>query len=922
MAFGQSRNSRDHLSSYRENFVISYTLTLATVALLLITTFSQLEAQDLGQARRVLVAPDVAIGESSGNSSKNSTVRPVAEQISLLQSSTNAPVVRSDPLPISNSPDLVHLETTSKSPRSTLLPNDFNSTASSFRQTRATTRKRITTSSTTSTIPPSSTITEIETITTTEQPPSSKRPPVDPVDEDKIIREKNKKTQPRPKQINKLQENLDLGDDELDDVADTTEAEREQARRRRMRHRHRKLTHESPTSTINATTLASETVSTSKAPSQTSWPSETEQGTRQSTLSTSMRPPGSSTTESRTTGAHNKPPSHSATKIASSSLVPATSVEPLRSDSKMSSSKRANASLLDHEYYDDYYDDEYLLSKESETTRKPVDLSKVKLVDLSHWNETSTTTNRTAMLTPSSNAANTSTTSSPSETKIGQMILPTTSAPIVNDMNAIEMASSNTNSSLDARSPSTSLGRQISKIILDQKNKLLRPMSSTPSTTTPAPSSKFSQTRPPTMTTTLASLTITTTRQPTPTNQSMFVQVINQTETTKDGLPPLSSNTSNHLDWSKLVKVVFKSAKDNHTIYTVVMNSSELSDHPINDWSNELPKLLQRDFEKLVKKWANVFPIDHLMGDLSRIIANKSSNISLSQALMDKLNETHPIKAANTSTMVETSPVSSVNQTSATNTITTTIAPILMTSQKPFVELGGALSDGIRLMANKTSNTTGEVNSSHHQPLINVTRPSNFSSFASTQPTSATIGSDFPLPSNSSSLNVIGNNTLSQFNVTTGMQSDDFNAGLKSASMSTSSPNPLNLPTDYIKTTTPWSSSADLSTLASNAQQNQGLFTTTTMAPINISYVTVGQTIANGSKSIYATGRNVTSGVNTTDSNKTIVDIMQDLRDEQTKIEDNVKEQGSSLRHFIIICSISVVLATSIVVALIVLLFK
>jgi hypothetical protein len=55
---------------------------------------------------------------------------------------------------------------------------------------------------------------------------------------------------------------------------------------------------------------------------------------------------------------------------------------------------------------------------------------------------------------------------------------------------------------------------------------------------------------------------------------------------------------------------------------------------------------------------------------------------------------------------------------------------------------------------------------------------------------------------------------------------------------------------------------------------------------------------------------------------KKIHEIIQDLRDENLKLEDDVKEQGSSLRHFIIICSISVVVATSMVVALIVLLFK
>lgn len=53
-----------------------------------------------------------------------------------------------------------------------------------------------------------------------------------------------------------------------------------------------------------------------------------------------------------------------------------------------------------------------------------------------------------------------------------------------------------------------------------------------------------------------------------------------------------------------------------------------------------------------------------------------------------------------------------------------------------------------------------------------------------------------------------------------------------------------------------------------------------------------------------------------------LVEMIKDMNDEHLRIEDNVKEQASSLRHFIIICSVLVVLATSLVVALLISLCK
>jgi len=57
-------------------------------------------------------------------------------------------------------------------------------------------------------------------------------------------------------------------------------------------------------------------------------------------------------------------------------------------------------------------------------------------------------------------------------------------------------------------------------------------------------------------------------------------------------------------------------------------------------------------------------------------------------------------------------------------------------------------------------------------------------------------------------------------------------------------------------------------------------------------------------------------------TDKSLDEVSKAIYDGHQRIESEVKDQGSSLRNFIIICSVSVVLATSLVVALIIALTK
>lgn len=265
------------------------------------------------------------------------------------------------------------------------------------------------------------------------------------------------------------------------------------------------------------------------------------------------------------------------------------------------------------------------------------------------------------------------------------------------------------------------------------------------------------------------------------------------------------------LDWSKLVKVVFKAGKDNETLYTVIVNSSELSNHPINDWSTEIPQLLSRDFDRLVQKWSNILPPDHLLLDLARIIASKASASPVSKNLA-KLNETLAVK--NNGSLIE-----------------------MIFTLDPHSEYGAILKP-LRDLAEHTNMTIPILQGSSAPTL-----DSKNNSFTESSPKSM---STIPFP-----------NTLS--------------------------------------TPQPPSDRNHSSSFKLNAA------TTGTKKPID-------------------THSNV---LNTSDGDsRPYSDIVKEMSAEHVKIEGDVKEQAQSLRYFIIICSVSIVIGTSLVVAIVLKLYK
>lgn len=235
----------------------------------------------------------------------------------------------------------------------------------------------------------------------------------------------------------------------------------------------------------------------------------------------------------------------------------------------------------------------------------------------------------------------------------------------------------------------------------------------------PAPSRTVASKPPPNSTVAPANSTLApTSRAPAApvTPSSMIVQVVNQTELANSSSSASNSTGGKQLDWSKLVKVVFKSERDNHTLYTLVMNSSELSQHPISDWSHELPALLQRDFEKLVQKWSSVFPMENIMTDLSSILANKLPFNITSRSAGSNSSATSVAPATFNATTVPSTPPIDVTAAPAISTFSTlsTLGVVASASSRhPTI-----LNSTGALLANETTTTTTTMS-----PVVNVTLP-------------------------------------------------------------------------------------------------------------------------------------------------------------------------------------------------------
>lgn len=266
--------------------------------------------------------------------------------------------------------------------------------------------------------------------------------------------------------------------------------------------------------------------------------------------------------------------------------------------------------------------------------------------------------------------------------------------------------------------------------------------------------------------------------------------------------------SASDLDWTKLVKVVFKAPKDNQTLYTLVVNSSELNNQPINDWSTEVPQLLARDFDKLMEKWSTVFPPGHLLLDLGRILADRASPSS-NREFLNKLNESLSASFPSNGSLVN---------------VTFSVGP--NTTLRPSVDL-------------MSTATTA------NQSLV---RPDQDSSY------------------------VLANKSNNSF----------------------VSSSPKMMPT-------------------ANGSQPQ--------AALNHSPYRANSTSNLLGGAVPDVKRN--DVLNFADAtNKSYNEIVKDLNAEHVKIEDDVKEQAQSLRHFIIICSVVTVISTSIVVAVVFRLFK
>lgn len=892
-------------------------MTLITVALLLITAFVGLLAQDHqgssainsgeNQARRVLMASDVSMnGDSKKQQAASEARQSVSPHMSKKDEDSSSTLISEDDfaptdkiqsfadLPELNKVTLsangikepaARLSATSGELASVSTANPTGVELPSLRQTRATTTTtkkhsgdinpgttQATLSSSSGSIPVSTPIVTpaagggvTEEEEEEEADEVSKAPP--PAKSKRRRRRKKKLT------TTSTESEKAVPDEDKEQEQVETEAVEERPKDRSKKGKHQNKGGPTAASTVSPASVAA-------APHDTT----TDRAIKQTGVGLASQPTTSKLSASVANKKSNDP---GKTRLSGASSA----AENLQKNQQVKSKPVADSSL-DHEYYDD---DESTSTQTAETANKapneskPVDFSKVKLIGLNKYNESVANNQTNGQLStvkpivslgqPSSPSAPTITSSNPSES--------TASSVVGHQVD------------LDSRSPSAQPG--FAKRLTNKWNRPTTPM---PPTSPSSADTRFAYSKP------YSSINTT---QPTPNAPSsnnltaggMFVQILNPPADPKNR-SSLASNSSedSNLDWSKLVKVVFKSARDNHTVYTVVMNSSELSNHPINDWSNELPRLLRGDFEKLIQKWSNVFPFDHLMIDLGKIIINKvssspSTNNSLAKnAVLAKLNDTLPFNAtAGTRLPVGIDSISQAVLSKPTETMST-------------------FSNSTNLV-NAADQTLKTPTSSLLKPVsLNTTVwPLNIQNHNYTQPLNTTHAKNDTAPRINGSMPIIHFDTNS--------------------SMTSSSPRGLNISMDHIKSTIPWSSSHDLSSLPEAATRGAVSNNSKSISsPIaehgktNGPYVTVASTTPN------TTGKlaNVTSQPSRGEpkilhednahGNHHLAEIMKDMNEEHIKLGNDVKEEAGSLRHFIIVCSISVVIATSLIMILIVKLFK
>lgn len=381
--------------------------------------------------------------------------------------------------------------------------------------------------------------------------------------------------------------------------------------------------------------------------------------------------------------------------------------------------------------------------------------------------------------------------------------------------------------------PNQSLTRRLTNMINDSKSKLMRLTSTTAKPTT-------ASVRYPVTSTTMA-----TTPGTTPANTIMPSN--SSSNSSKSHTEEIALDD---LDWTKLVKVVFTSPKDNNTVYTVVVNASELSQRVINDWSSEYPVLLQRDLDMLVGKWRNILPSDKLLAELNHMLAAKHLLI----------------EAGNNSSSVQPTLNISANLLPGFNWSTQ--------FDENFNKRNGNLSSNQNLSTNvgpKPSVPSG-------LPLVPANGTSNNNS------TSDASGDRIKISTSESQLNkTVANSSAVLTN--SGKQADPVTLDHKDTNGSNAT-----------------------KTSESNAAPSSGA---------------TNATIVDSAASNSSTVGNQKPAENAKSQNRAVVtDLMRNMNGDHSRIEDNVKEQANSLRHFIIICSIATVLATSLIVALIIVLLR